>query len=123
MGTVTTTYVAVVDDDEDVLRSFGRLLRAAGMQPITYDSAESFLADAKHPQFGCLVLDIQLGGISGIQLAQQLAAVGVKTPVIFITGQDDPEARAAAEALGCAAFFRKTDSGKEVFEAIRRVAS
>jgi len=54
-------YVAVVDDDESLCRSFARLLRAAGFQQITYNSAESFLADTRRPQFGCLVLDIQLG--------------------------------------------------------------
>jgi FixJ family two-component response regulator len=122
MGSITPTYVAVVDDDEAVCRSFGRLLRAAGILPVTYDSAESFLADRKHPQFGCLVLDIQLGGMSGIELAERLAATGQRAPIIFITAHDDPEARNAAEALGCAAYFRKTDSGKEVLEAIRRVA-
>ena len=121
-GSVTRNYVALVDDDENICRSFGRLLRAAGLQPITYDSAESFLADTKHPQFGCLVLDIQLGGMSGIELAQRLSAAGGPTPIIFITAHDDPEARNAAEALGCAAYFRKTDSGKEVLEAIREVA-
>jgi FixJ family two-component response regulator len=118
----TTSYVAVVDDDESVCRSFGRLLRAAGLQPVAYDSAESFLADTKHPQFGCLVLDIQLGGISGIELAQRLVAVGEHTPIIFITAHDDPEARTAAESLGCAGFFRKTDSGQEVLDTIRKVA-
>ena len=123
MDNVTTTYVAVVDDDESVCRSFGRLLRAAGMQPITYNSAESFLSDKKHPQFSCLVLDIQLGGMSGIELAQRLTAVGTPTPIIFITAHDDPEARSAAEALGCAAYFRKTDSGKDVLETIRRVGA
>ena len=122
MRTVTTTYVAVVDDDENICRSFGRLLRAAGFQPVTYDSAEAFLADRKHPEFGCLVLDIQLGAMSGIELAQRLAAAGAHTPIIFITAHDDPEARSAAEALGCAAYFRKTDSGKEVLDTIRRVA-
>ena len=121
MNSITTTYVAVVDDDENICRSFGRLLRAAGMQPITYASAESFLADTKHPQFGCLVLDIQLGAMSGIELAQRLADAGGRTPIIFITAHDDPEARSAAEALGCAAYFRKTDSGKEVLETIRKV--
>jgi len=121
MSNVSTTYVAVVDDDESVCRSFGRLLRAAGMQPITYDSAEAFLADAKRPQFSCLVLDIQLGGISGIELARRLVDVGVRTPIVFITAHDDPGARRAAEALG-AAYFRKTDSGKEVLDAIRKAA-
>ena len=122
MSSLTTTYVAVVDDDENICRSFGRLLRAAGLQPITYNSAESFLADTKHPQFSCLVLDIQLGGMTGIELAQRLAAVGGHTPVIFITAHDDPEARSTAEGLGCAAYFRKTDAGKDVLDTIRKVA-
>jgi len=123
MSSATTIYVAVVDDDENICRSFARLLRAAGMQPITYDSAERFLADRKHPQFSCLVLDIQLGGMSGVELAERLAAVGGRTPIIFITAHDDPEARSAAEALGCVAYFRKTDSGKDVLDAIRRAAA
>jgi len=122
MSCIAPTYVAVVDDDESICRSFGRLLRAAGLQPVTYHSAESFLADTKHPEFGCLVFDIQLGAISGIELAQRLSAAGGRTPIIFITAHDDPEARSAANALGCSAYFRKTDSGTEVLEAIRRVA-
>jgi len=122
MNKITKTYVAVVDDDESICRSFGRLLRAAGLQPVIYDSAESFLADTKHPQFGCLVLDIQLGEMSGIELARRLSAEGERTPVVFITAHDDPEARSAADALGCSAYFRKTDSGKEVLETIRKVA-
>jgi len=122
MSKTTPIYVAVVDDDDSVCRSLGRLLRAAGLQPITYTSAESFLADKKHPQFGCLVLDIQLGAMSGIELARKLVAEGECTPTIFITAHDDPEARREAEATGCAAYFRKTDSGAEVLEAIRKVA-
>jgi FixJ family two-component response regulator len=118
MRSITTTYVAIVDDDESVCQSFGRLLRAAGIQPITYPSAEAFLADVKQPQFGCLLLDVQLEGISGIELARRLAAVGRHTPIIFVTARDEPETRAAAEAVGCAAYFRKTDSGSDVLKAI-----
>jgi len=123
MINLTPVYVAVVDDDESVCRSFGRMLRAAGMQPVTYLSAEAFLADTKRPQFSCLILDIQLGGMSGIQLARQFVAEGRRLPVVFVTAHDDPNARAAAEAAGCAAYFRKTDSGKDVLEAIRRAAA
>ena len=122
MSKTTPIYVAVVDDDESVCRSLGWLLRAAGLQPITYHSAESLLSDTNHPQFGCLVLDIQLGAMSGFELAWKLAAEGGRTPTIFITAHDDPEARTEAEATGCAAYFRKTDSGAEVLEATRRVA-
>jgi FixJ family two-component response regulator len=123
MSTTTPIYVAVVDDDEGLCRSLARLLRAAGMQPMTYASAEAFLADSKQPKFDCLVLDIQLGGMSGIQLGQRLAAEGGHAPFIFITAHDDPAARTNAAAAGCVAFFRKTDAGAEVLEAIRRAVA
>ena len=120
MSSLPNTYIAIVDDDEGICRSLGRLLRAAGFQPITYPSAEAFLEDLKHPRFECLVLDVQLGGMSGIELHKQLSAAGSATPVIFITAHDDPEARNHALAGGCAAFLRKTDSGSDVLDAIRR---
>lgn len=123
MSKITPTCVAVVDDDESLCRSLGRLLRAADILPITYASAEAFLADTKHPQFDCLVLDIQLGGMSGIELAQRIVAQGGHIPIIFITAHDDAEAQAEAEAVGCVAYFRKTDSGDQVLEAIRRCAN
>ncbi len=113
-------YVAVVDDDECVCRSMSRLLRAAHFQPITYLSAEALLADTKHPKYDCLLLDIQLGGMSGLELSRRLAAVHDGTPVVFITAHDDPELRAEAEASGCAAYFRKTDPGQWVLEAISK---
>jgi FixJ family two-component response regulator len=121
MSTTETLYVAVVDDDESFCRSLSRLIRAAGMQPIAYASAEAFLADGKHPLFDCLVLDVHLGGISGIELGQRLVAEGRVAPFIFLTAHDDSDTRARAAAAGCAAFFRKTDSGHAVLDAIRRV--
>ena len=123
MGSTRNTYVAVVDDDESICRSFGRLLRAAGFQPISYPSAEAFVEDLKHPQFDCLLLDVQLGGMSGIELKKQLDASGSATPVIFITAFDDPEARAQALTTGCAGFFHKTDSGSDVLDALRRAVA
>jgi FixJ family two-component response regulator len=116
-------YVAVVDDDESTCRSFGRLLRAVGFQPIPYPSAEAFLGDTRRPRFDCLVLDIQLEGISGLKLSQALAAVKDTTPVVFVTAHDDPEVRAEAEVSGCAGYFRKTDPGQLVIEAITKVVN
>ena len=115
-------YVAVVDDDDNLCRSFGRLLRVAGFQPITYRSAEAFLGDTKRPRFDCLVLDIQLEGMSGLQLSRALAAVKDTTPIVFITAHDDPELRAEAEASGCAGYFCKTDPGQLVLAAIAKAA-
>ena len=116
-------YIAVIDDDERLCLSMSRLLRAAHLQPITYLSAESFLADTKRPKFDCLMLDIQLKGMSGLDLRRRLSAVMDATPVIFITAHDDPEVRAQAEVSGCAGYFRKMDSGADVLAAIRRTIS
>lgn len=112
----------MVDDDASLCRSFARLLRAAGLQPVTYASAEAFLDDTGHSRFDCLLLDIQLGGISGLELSRRLAAAGDTTPVLFITAQDDPELRQQALEGGCAGFFRKTDPGRLVVDAIEKTA-
>ena len=116
------TYVAVVDDDESLLRSFSRLLRAAGFQTVAYPSAEAFLQDSKRPRFDCLVLDIQLPGMSGLELSQRLTAVADTTPVIFVTAHDEEAVREQARAGGCAGFFLKSDPGEQVLDAIRRVS-
>ena len=113
-------YIAVIDDDESLCRSMSRLLRAANFHPVTYSSAEAFLTDTKRPRFDCLVLDIQLQGMSGLDLRRRLSAVKSPTPIVFITAHDDPGMRAEAEASGCAGYFRKTDSGADVLAAIHR---
>jgi FixJ family two-component response regulator len=122
VGSSQNIYVAVVDDDESHCRSMSRLLRAERMQPVTYLSAEAFLADSKRPRFDCLVFDVQLGGMSGIELHQQLTASGSTIPVIYITAYDEPTTREAAHAAGCAAYFRKTAPGTDVLAAVRRAA-
>ncbi len=119
MSSTRQTYVAVVDDDESLCRSLGRLLRASGIQSVTYPSAEDFLADTKRPRFDCLVFDIQLGGMSGIELHRQLNLSGSTIPVIYITAHDEPATREEAQVAGCAAYFRKTEPGQIVLDAIR----
>ena len=113
-------HVALVDDDESLCRSFARLLRAAGIQAVTYPSAEAFLLDTKQPKFDCLLLDVQLVGMSGLALQKQLKVSGIAAPVSFITASDDSDASEQARSQGRVGFFRKTDSGSEVLEAIRR---
>jgi FixJ family two-component response regulator len=111
--------IAVVDDDESVCRSFCRLLRTAGFHPVPFRSAEEYLADRTRPHFECLILDVQLAGISGIELCHRLVAVGDKTPVVFITAHDDAASRREAQVTGCAGYFRKTDPGHTILNAIR----
>ena len=114
--------VAIVDDDANLCRSVGRLLRAAGIQAVAYPSAEAFLADTERPHFDCLLLDIHLERMSGLDLSRRLAAMGDAAPIIFITADDDPALQTEATAGGCAAFFRKNAPGQSVLQAIRQAA-
>jgi FixJ family two-component response regulator len=116
-------YVAVVDDDASLCRSLARLLRLSGYQVITYESAEQFLADPLRTHFGCLLVDIQLGGMSGIEMHAKLLEEGNRTPVIYITAFDDLRAREEAARLGHAGYFRKTDAGNDILEAVRKVTT
>ena len=115
--------VAVIDDDESVRRSFGRLLRAADFQPVGYASAEAYLDDPAHAAVDCLVLDVQLGGMSGLELNDRIVSAGRTTPVIFVTAHDESELRARAFATGCAGYFLKTDPGAAVLDAIREATN
>lgn len=111
-------YVAVVDDDESFSRAIGRLLRASGFDSSIYSSAEAFLQDTMRAPADCLVLDIQLGGVSGLELRRRLTAQGTTTPVIFVTAHDEPEVREEARQIGCSAYLRKPVPGKLLIEAI-----
>ena len=113
--------IAIVDDDASVCQATDRLLRAAGFLPITYLSGEVFLEDAKRTRPDCILLDIQLGGISGFEVQTLLVASGSIIPVIFITAHDDPETREQARRTNCV-YLRKTDPGHVVIEAIRKAA-
>ncbi len=114
-------YIAIVDDDESVRRSLVRLLQQAGFHPIAFAAGEDFLADPLHSHVDCLLVDIRLKAMTGIELHQKLVAEGSRVPVIYITAFDDPSAKAEAMRAGCAGFFRKTDPAQEIIEAIRRV--
>jgi CheY-like chemotaxis protein len=81
--------VAIVDDDPEMRSSLATLLGAVGYRAETYDSAETFLICASSCKACCLVIDINLGDITGVELAHQLSADGLKWPIIFMSGHDD----------------------------------
>jgi FixJ family two-component response regulator len=120
MSDAKNINVAIVDDDASLCHAMERLLRAAGFQSFTYRSAEAFLLDGGRARLDCILLDIQLGGMSGFELQNQLANSGCATPVIFITAYDDPEAREQARQTNCIAYLRKNDPGEAVLDAIRK---
>jgi FixJ family two-component response regulator len=113
------TSIVVVEDDAGMSKAIARLLRAAGFHPVSFASAEELLQTKAADDASCLVLDIHLPGLSGLELARLLATSGRAKPVIFITGQDEGPLRDEAQRLGCA-YFRKPFEGKALLAAIRR---
>ena len=99
-------------------KAIERLLRAAGFQPISFASAEDLLQTGAVDSAACLVLDIHLPGLSGLELRRLLVTSGRVKPVIFITGQDEAALRGVARRLGCA-YFRKPFEGSALLAAIR----
>jgi FixJ family two-component response regulator len=112
--------VAVVDDDPEMRAAMATLLSSYGYCAETFDSAETFLTCASTSKATCLVVDIQLGDISGVELAHQLVADGYSYPVIFMTGLDDEVIRKQATAAGGVAFLRKPFPAKMLFDAIEK---
>jgi len=83
--------VYVVDDDESIRRALKRLLRSMGYHAVTFDSAEEFMKSTSCRGEGCLVLDIRLAGMTGLDLQEKLASSGAKYAVIFMTAHDNPQ--------------------------------
>jgi FixJ family two-component response regulator len=111
--------VVVVEDDPGSRTSLGRVLRAGGFETAVYTSAEEFLSSRPRMPPICLLLDIQLGGLSGLDLQRRLKAEGSRVPFIAITAFDDDQTRAEAEALGCVAFLHKPCEGHRIVQLIR----
>jgi FixJ family two-component response regulator len=112
------TVVAVVDDDPSMLRAAGDLLVARGYAAKVFASAEEFLDSGAAIQVDCLLLDINLGGMSGIELRSRLTASGSRLPIIFMTALDDEALPGPAITAGCVACLRKPFPARQLFDAI-----
>jgi FixJ family two-component response regulator len=110
--------VLVVDDDESVRRALQRLLRSNGFQVVTFESAEDFLQSGLVQGEVCLILDIRLPGISGLDLYDNLASSGVTYPVIFMTAHDNPQWQEMAEKAGAVACLRKPFDEQSLLSAL-----
>jgi FixJ family two-component response regulator len=115
--------IAIVDDEPSVLRGLSRLLNTHDFEAEAFNSGEAFLERGTTGGVACIVLDIHMGGISGIEMRRRLAAKGSTIPVIFMTAIDSPAVRKEAVAVGCAAFLAKPFSGRELIDAIRKATS
>src|SRR5580704_13678138 len=110
--------VTVVDDNPAFLKSLTRLLRVYGFESRTFASAEALLDSDEVRTTTCLLLDIHLGGISGIELRRRLTAAGSNSPVIFMTAIDDEATRKEAVNAGCVAYLHKPFARHRLLEAL-----
>ena len=113
--------IAVVDDEESMRRSLARFLKASGFQPVAYQSAEAFLADPEHRRFDCLIVDLQLGGMSGIDLQGQLTSAGVNIPMILMTAREERELDRLAKQWHGGTLMRKSDPGEALLATLGRL--
>ena len=120
---VTPVLVSIVDDDESVREALYGLLRSAGFAVNAFASAEEFLSSGESRTADCLVLDVRMPGMSGIELHRQLAADHSEIPVIFITAHGDEGMRAQALRRGAGAVLIKPFSDEALLNAIHAALS
>jgi FixJ family two-component response regulator len=111
--------VFIVDDDPAVLKSLARLLRSANHAVAVFASAQEFLAGDHPSQPGCLVLDVEMPGLTGVELQQALAGRHSALPIIFLTGHGDIDMGVHAMKLGAVDFLTKPVDGDVLLEAVR----
>jgi len=112
--------VFIVDDDRHTRESLSNLIRSAGLSAQTFSSAQEFLAAERPKAAGCLVLDVQLPGLSGLDLQRELAKAGVKIPIIFITGYGDIPTSVRAIKAGALEFLTKPVNREDLLRAIQQ---
>jgi len=113
-----TSRVAVVDDDVSVRQALGCLLRAVGFGVETFASAKEFLHSGQPSRFDCLVLDVQMSGMSGVELRDHLLASGTTAPIVFITAHAELGMRTGVTADGATQLLEKPFSDDALLEAI-----
>ena len=111
--------VFVVDDEASVLKAVGRLLRAAGLNVVTFSSARDFLQHHDPDAPGCLVLDVSMPGLSGLELQRTLSALHCERPIIFLTGHGDIPMTVQAMKQGAIDFLTKPVDEGILLEAVR----
>ena len=114
--------VFVVDDDASMLKSVEALLRQSGYDSVLFPSAEAFASHMDFDGAVCILLDIDLGDVSGIELRHRLLAANVSVPVIYMTGSDSSAVREAALRSGCLAYLTKPFFARSLIEQLERAS-
>jgi FixJ family two-component response regulator len=111
--------VAVIDDDESVRATTDSLVRSLGFTVYTFASAEDFLRSNRLDDFSCVIADVQMPGMSGVQLQDQLRAQGYRVPFIFFTAFPDETIRAQALAGGAICYLTKPFDGDSLIQCLQ----
>ncbi len=111
--------VYIVDDDDSVRRAIARLIRSAAMEAQTFASGGDFLKSKFRNQKACMVADVRMPGMSGLELHQKLIERGIKLPVICVTWFDTAETRNQARESGAFGYFRKPVDDQALLDAIQ----
>jgi len=116
---MTEKMVAVIDDDESYRVAVQRLLKSADLSVRSFDSAEAFLTSGQQHETGCLIADIRMPGMSGLELQSKLNSDHCPIPTIFITAHGDEKMRMQAMRGGAVKFLMKPFDGEILLEAVR----
>lgn len=111
--------ITVVDDDESVRRTTKFLIESFGFRAAVFESAEDFLESGQQHNTSCLILDVQMPNMNGLQLQSELAAANCSIPIVFITAYDDNESRGRAMRAGAVAFLAKPFNDEQLLQTVR----
>jgi FixJ family two-component response regulator len=114
----TLRNVAIIDDDPAVLKALSRLLRTHAFTVATFQSGQQFLATLPEPLPDCLILDLQMPGMTGLEIQQHLARKGIRIPTIIITAHDEAGIRERCKSAGAIAYLAKPVPQAALFDAI-----
>jgi FixJ family two-component response regulator len=114
----TPVQIYIVDDEPAVCTAYARLARSAKMEPRTFASVEEFMRADCTDENACVISDVRMPGVSGLELPALLIRAGKHLPVIFTTAHDSPETRDVAHHSGAAAYFRKPVDAQALLDAI-----
>ena len=118
-GAKRTSLVAVVDDDELLRDALRRLLKASGLGAVSFESAEDLLNSGRLPEIACLIADVRMPGMSGLELQARLKAERCPIPIIFITAHGDAKMRIQAMRDGAVEFLTKPFDNAVLLEIVR----
>ena len=116
---IETALISIVDDDESIREAIQSLLRSVGFRAKTFASAEQFLQSDQIENTACLILDVRMPGMSGLELQRRLMATQCRIPIVFVTAHGDEEARTRALQEGAVEFLLKPFSEEALLNAIQ----